>query len=131
MSLNEELKNILTDTERFLKQQQELYGDTIFVPKNESFSADLTQNPASANIAPSAPEVDLFGNAVQPTASHYKIGESILPAYPSESWTETKSLEELNNAIHTCMKCGLGKTRIKFVFGVGNPKADVDRKSVV
>jgi DNA polymerase len=23
------------------------------------------------------------------------------------------------------MKCGLGKTRIKFVFGVGNPKADV------
>ena len=125
MSLNEELKNILTDTERFLKQQQELYGDTIFVPKNESFSANLTQKPASANIAPNAPEVDLFGNAIQPTTSHYKIGESILPAYPKESWTETKSLEELNNAINTCIKCGLGKTRIKFVFGVGNPKADV------
>ncbi|MGD0036109.1 MAG: uracil-DNA glycosylase [Bacteroidota bacterium] len=125
MSLNEEFRNILTDTERFLKQQQELYGDTIFTSKNELFSADLTQKPASANIAPAAPEVDLFGNAVQPTTSNHKIGEPILPAYPKESWTETKSLGELNNAINNCIKCSLGKTRIKFVFGVGDPKADV------
>ena len=125
MPLNEELKNILTDTERFLKQQQELYGDTIFVQKTQLISADSTQKPASANAAPVALETDLFGNAAQPTTSHHKAGEPILPAFPNESWTETTSLEELNNAINTCMKCGLGKTRIKFVFGVGNPKADV------
>jgi len=125
MSLNEELKNILTDTERFLKQQQELYGDTIFVHKSQPLSADSTQVSASANNAPAAPETDLFGSAAKPTPSHHKTGEPILPTFPNESWTETKSLEELNNAINTCMKCGLGKTRIKFVFGVGNPKADV------
>jgi DNA polymerase len=125
MSLNEELKNILTDTERFLKQQQELYGDTIFVPKNEPLSSDSTPMPAPAIAGPAAPEIDLFGNAAQPTTNHHKTGESILPAFPNELWTKTKNLEELNNAINTCIKCDLGKTRIKFVFGVGNPKADV------
>ena len=125
MSLNEELKNILTDTERFLKQQQELYGDTMIVSKSEPLSADSTQKSASASTVPAALEIDLFGNTSQPTTIHHKTGEPILPAFPNESWTATKSLEELNNVINTCMKCGLGKTRIKFVFGVGNPKADV------
>jgi len=125
MSLNEELKNILTDTERFLKQQQELYGDTIFTQKSEPLSAESTQIPVSTKTVPVIPEIDLFGNSAAPITSHHKSGEPILPAFPNESWTETKNLEELNNAINTCMKCGLGKTRIKFVFGVGNPKADV------
>ena len=125
MSLNEELKNILTDTERFLKQQQELYGDTIFVSKNEPLSAGSRQLPASAHTASAVPEIDLFGQDAQPTVSYHKTGEPIVPAFPNESWTNTKSLEELNTALNTCMKCGLGKTRIKFVFGVGNPKADV------
>ena len=125
MSLNEEVKNILTDTERFLKQQQDLYGDTIFVQNHEPLVADSTQIPASVNTEPAVPEIDLFGNPVKPITGHHKTGEPILPAFPNESWTGSKSLEELNTAIHTCMKCGLGKTRIKFVFGVGNPKADV------
>jgi len=120
MSLDEEFKNILTDAERFLKQQQELYGDTIFIPKNESLSVYSAKTTAST-----ISDVDLFGNVTKPTVSHNKIGEPILPAFPDESWTKTKTLEELNSAINTCMKCSLGKTRIKFVFGVGNPKADV------
>jgi DNA polymerase len=125
MSLNEEFKNILTGTERFLKQQQELYGDTIFVQENKPLAAVPAQMPAKANTMHAANEVDLFGNAAPPITNHHKTGEPILPAFPNESWTGTKSLEDLNNAINTCMKCGLGKTRIKFVFGVGNPKADV------
>ncbi len=125
MSLNEELKNILTDTERFLKQQQELYGDTIFVSKSEPLSAEVSQIPVSANTVLAVPEIDLFGSAAKTITSHHKTGEPILPAFPNESWTKTKTLKELNSAINTCMKCGLGKTRIKFVFGVGNPKADV------
>ena len=125
MSLNEEINNILTDTERFLKQQQELYGDTLSVSKNKTLSDDIPQMPVSANTGPAAPEIDLFGNAAQPTTSQQKTGEPILPAFPNESWTKITNLDEFNNAINTCMKCGLGKTRIKFVFGVGNPKADV------
>jgi uracil-DNA glycosylase len=125
MPLKEDFKNILIDTERFLKQQQELYGDSLFVSRNESRSAVSMEMPGTANTVPTGSGIDLFGNAASPITSHHKTGEPILPAFPHESWTRSKSLEELNTAIHTCMKCGLGKTRIKFVFGVGNPKADV------
>jgi len=36
-----------------------------------------------------------------------------------------KSLNELYENIHDCQKCSLGATRNKFVFGVGNPNADL------
>lgn len=35
------------------------------------------------------------------------------------------SVDELRTMIHECVKCPLGETRIKFVFGTGNPDADV------
>lgn len=35
------------------------------------------------------------------------------------------TLEELYERIHTCTKCPLGMTRTNFVFGVGNPNADI------
>ncbi len=36
---------------------------------------------------------------------------------------EKLSLKEFENSISSCLKCPLGKTRIKFVFGAGSPKA--------
>ncbi|MBI3872619.1 MAG: uracil-DNA glycosylase [candidate division Zixibacteria bacterium] len=36
-----------------------------------------------------------------------------------------QSLDQLYEEIHTCTKCPLGFTRTKFVFGVGNPKAEI------
>jgi DNA polymerase len=38
---------------------------------------------------------------------------------------EFESLESHREAICNCQKCPLGKTRNKFVYGVGNPKADL------
>jgi uracil-DNA glycosylase len=42
-----------------------------------------------------------------------------------ETFHIAKSLEELNSLICNCMKCSLGDTRKNFVFGSGNPYADV------
>jgi len=36
-----------------------------------------------------------------------------------------QSLPELYDMIHECTKCSLGISRTKFVFGVGNPEADI------
>lgn len=36
-----------------------------------------------------------------------------------------KSLETFEKAINKCTKCALHKSRTKFVFGIGNPDADV------
>lgn len=38
---------------------------------------------------------------------------------------KAETLDELYNKIHTCQECALGSTRNKFVFGVGNPEADL------
>jgi uracil-DNA glycosylase len=74
-------------------------------------------------------EQDLFGNIIYPSSDGVtgKKGslETAKSAYPSEPWASTGSLSELNSSICECQKCPLGSTRIKFVFGVGNPNAEV------
>jgi DNA polymerase len=42
-----------------------------------------------------------------------------------EDWEKAESLEQLNKMICNCTKCVLHKGRNKFVFGSGNPNADV------
>jgi uracil-DNA glycosylase family 4 len=42
-----------------------------------------------------------------------------------DNFRESKSLEQLEMTINSCQMCPLGKTRTKFVFGVGSPNADV------
>ena len=41
------------------------------------------------------------------------------------SLQNTDDLESFNSSICQCQKCPLGSTRTNFVFGVGNPKADI------
>ena len=45
--------------------------------------------------------------------------------YSIAEFDNITSLENFDNLINTCQKCGLGATRDKFVFGVGNPNADL------
>jgi DNA polymerase len=42
-----------------------------------------------------------------------------------DTFSSAKSLDELNSLICNCMKCQLGDTRKNFVFGTGNPNAEV------
>jgi len=46
-------------------------------------------------------------------------------AATAEQWMGTESLSALNGEICTCMKCPLGATRTKFVFGTGNAASRV------
>lgn len=43
----------------------------------------------------------------------------------SDEWQNTNSLEKLEELINNCQKCVLAKNRNNFVFGSGNPNADV------
>ncbi|MBL1161661.1 MAG: uracil-DNA glycosylase [Chlorobi bacterium] len=40
-------------------------------------------------------------------------------------WTEAENLDAMHKAIENCMKCPLGTTRIRLVFGTGNPNAEI------
>lgn len=63
-----------------------------------------------------------FNDEIEPTIY---ISESKEPKLFAEDWEESRSLTELESKINKCTKCRLGSTRKNFVFGAGNPSADV------
>ena len=101
MSHNE-IEKILSDAAQFLKQEQHLFGNTIY---RDTMKKKVEYIPID--------EPALFPDMAAE------------PSVAKESWQSTTTLVDLNNQICTCLKCALGKTRTKFVFGVGNPNADV------
>ncbi len=69
---------------------------------------------------------DLFGDVLY-RGDAVKKQTVAEPASSSsdEPWQQTTTLEQLNKEICECLKCPLGQTRTKFVFGTGNPKSGV------
>ena len=109
----EQFEHLLSNVRAFLKQQEEMHGELFLdMPKITGFAQ------SSVNPMPTPPPSgnDLFESSPPPPRAG---------AYPNEPWTELQDLGQLNRTICTCQKCSLGATRTKFVFGVGNPNADL------
>jgi len=70
---------------------------------------------------------DLFGNIIYTEEKKPSSRDSASSPvrYPDEEWVNADSLDELRQRTCTCLKCPLGHTRTNFVFGVGNPHAEV------
>ncbi|MGH8014619.1 MAG: uracil-DNA glycosylase [Candidatus Zixiibacteriota bacterium] len=62
----------------------------------------------------------------QSSAPSVQVGE-LFPEISTEllGHAEFESLDSHKNAICNCLKCPLGATRTKFVYGVGNPNAKI------
>lgn len=84
-----------------LEDQKEIFGDLLFSETNIS-----SDNYESQNIKVTE-------------RLEMETGNSLF----IEDFQKAESIEELNSLIKECQKCPLGKTRNKFVYGVGNPKA--------
>ncbi|MBS3944391.1 MAG: uracil-DNA glycosylase [Melioribacter sp.] len=84
-----------------LEDQKEIFGDLLFSEANIS-----SDNYESQNIKVTE-------------RLEMETGNSLF----MEDFQKAESIEELNSLIKECQKCPLGKTRNKFVYGVGNPKA--------
>lgn len=91
------MATIHEDIINYLRQQREMYGDRLYVE----------------------------GATFQVPGATVTIPHSPLPIPQSNMWADTTSLESLNAAICTCMNCPLGATRTNFVFGSGNPNAQL------
>ena len=132
----------LTAAEKFLRQQQGLYGNIIYhapfcgktVPAPDGAPAeDRIRQPHAVH------EPQLTQPIVQTTRTpHTSAKAPVPPAAPvsaplaaapapavREQWQEASTLAGLNAAICTCQKCSLGASRTKFVFGAGKPDAGV------
>lgn len=82
----------------YLKQQLEMNGDLLWVQLSQK--EPEFEEKAIVNIEMSKQE-DL------------------------NDWKSATNLEVLESEICNCTKCSLSETRTKFVFGVGNPHADI------
>jgi uracil-DNA glycosylase family 4 len=113
-----ELEAVLTQARRFLAQQQAMYGNIYY----REHAAIVT------------PPAQTAGTIMEETMAAKKKTEPAAPqpihiveqsAGKKEKWNSAATLADLNTQICNCMNCGLGKTRTKFVFGVGNVNADL------
>jgi len=86
----------VSDLYRYLRQQRERYGESLYLESEIFRAAEL----AAQGLTDTGGEV-------------------------TEAWKTATTLVELNDLICECRKCPLADTRNKFVFGVGNPQADV------
>lgn len=97
---------LLGDIRQFFERERDLYGDSLIV--------DMTPRTKSSGRTPAPPPA--------PPLTQEEAGREA-PVAAAEAWSGSDSLDGLDAAINTCQKCTLGKTRTKFVFGVGSPKA--------
>jgi DNA polymerase len=91
--------NIKKEIQKALISQKEIFGDELFIQKSKRSSG--------------------IKKAVSKTEQ-----PELFPA-EKEDWEKATSLEELEKLICNCTNCRLHQNRNKFVFGTGNPNADV------
>lgn len=106
----EEMEESLKDkAARFARQQYDLFGEIIRPqPANEK-SATVADNTS----------LSLFENASHESWFAQQIKDI------KEEWTGAETLDALEQMICNCRKCPLWQGRDKFVFGTGNPSADI------
>ncbi len=105
-----DIQKFLSDAQTFLKQEQILFGNTLYREKTVT-------KPSTAGV-----------ERTESTMAVKKKIETPPPVKKTstlEAWQSAADIVDLNKQISNCMKCALGKTRTKFVFGVGNPNADL------
>lgn len=85
-----------------IKDQKDIFGDELF-KKIEIIS----KNQPNSMV-------------VKEDSTFYMHSNSLF-----ENFNNINDLDTFNNTIRECQKCGLGKSRTNFVFGVGNANADV------
>lgn len=102
-----------SDLVDILRVQKEIFGDELFENISVSPLNSVEEEPA-VYTAPSLSSM-----------IKEKVESKIENNMFQEEFQKSDTLEELNDKINTCQKCSLGATRKNFVFGVGNPEADL------
>ena len=135
--MNDKLNEIISDTESYLDNLSKLNSKSLYIEKPElarkKDKKDIVQeeitevsNTGTEVISERSQEYKAEDKAVNKKSKRKSekdlFGNEI---NIKEDWEFAESLEELNSLIHDCRKCRLRETRTKFVFGVGNPSADI------
>lgn len=97
------IKNLVIEA---IKDQEKIFGDFLFEK-----------------------EIDLQQEEIESPLNTFQVAEKSEEYMDSnlfqEDFEKAESLDELYKKIKDCTKCELAKSRTNFVFGKGNPNADV------
>lgn len=129
------MKDIFDKAIEYLNQLRSQTGDFIYfdeLPKQFNYmnaeakdissTTELQKLPKKAiSAVKNEHEKPLVIEKITTTYTH----QTLLDEKIDPTWQEAKSLDELREKIKHCQKCPLGMTRTNFVFGEGNPKADI------
>jgi DNA polymerase len=105
-----DLAGVLPALRGFLERERELFGDAMLIETGHREGPTLPRSKTEHRAPESEPA--LFELPATPAAP-----------VTTEPWGSAQTLGALNETICTCLKCPLGHTRTKFVFGTGNPAA--------
>jgi uracil-DNA glycosylase len=115
------LSNTLNKIENYLMNLNDSSKETVFIeipskiPENTPIVSDFPveiKPIQSVSTQSKKSEPDIFDS-----------GDDLFIEKPK--WMLSSSLDELYDTIHNCLNCQLGSTRTNFVFGSGNPNADI------
>jgi len=71
-------------------------------------------------------QIELYGDDLAVgTEQFLASSDSKVISEEKDVWQKSQTLSELEQRIQNCTQCKLAKTRHKFVFGEGNPNADI------
>lgn len=98
------------DLRRFAAQQDSLFGAFV-LPRGRATNAPVDNIRHAAAQTSGGPELNA------------SLTERLILL--DEPWVHAESLQTMNQMICECRKCPLGNSRRNFVFGVGNPNADI------
>lgn len=118
-------------------ESQKVYGKNIFF-EGDDFEFKIDKDQIVKRMA-KKPSIDIANTEIKPkpiaelksniTDSEVVESKVILnvidPNSVKKDWDQSTNLEVLYDSIHNCMRCELGATRNKFVFGTGDPNADL------
>ena len=119
--------NIKDQIRQAIKDQKEIFGDFLF---QEDFikNKKSLKHPNIKTSKTSTPVKKEKGeNKVSEPVEkiNYEPDNSPMLFDNREAWQKTENLNNLYDLIKDCQKCPLYENRNKFVFGSGNPEADV------
>jgi len=110
---------------QFMKQYAGQYGETLFYTEPDVLPKDIADNDtqiiSSELMSKKNEDTTITNNTIFTPPPYAKL--NMFSDKPV--WIDAESLPVLQKEICTCTKCDLGNTRKNFVFGVGNPNAEI------
>ncbi|MCS7176222.1 MAG: uracil-DNA glycosylase [Candidatus Kapabacteria bacterium] len=118
---------LLAQLRQWVQLRRQLLGARVYVelPSSRSLTPQMpAATPSGTKLSDAMPANEPLPVLHPPRFRMPEVGGGDL-FHSAPVWHQSQSLEELYAHIHTCTACPLGLTRTNFVFGVGNPQAEI------